>query len=239
MGDSKVTSQLSNMVKFIEKEANEKAQEIRDKTQSEYTIEKAKIVIAQKEKITVEIIRKQQQVVVEKRIAHSREITKFRLEILRVREQGVRSVVTKATEKLNAYSHQPEYKNLLVRLILQAVAKLIDEAEITVRIRQEDLAVAKEALALAQQELQKYHKTNRLTLDTTNFLPPSKHSVEGLATCAGGVVLTAKHGKIVCDNTIDARLRYAFDDLVPTIRKVLFAEPDRVPTVMDEKEHVH
>jgi vacuolar-type H+-ATPase subunit E/Vma4 len=53
------------------------------------------------------------------------------------------------------------------------------------------------------------------------------------------VVLTAKQGKIVCDNTIDARLRYAFDDLVPTIRKVLFAEPDRVPTVMDEKEHVH
>jgi V-type H+-transporting ATPase subunit E len=68
MGDSKVTSQLGNMVKFIEKEANEKAQEIRDKTQSEYTIEKAKIVIAQKEKITVEINRKQQQVLVDKRM---------------------------------------------------------------------------------------------------------------------------------------------------------------------------
>jgi hypothetical protein len=62
------------------------------------------------------------------------------------------------------------------------VAKLIDEAEITVRIRQEDLNVAKEAVALAQQELQKYKKTNHLTLDTNNWLPPSKHSVEGLAT---------------------------------------------------------
>jgi vacuolar-type H+-ATPase subunit E/Vma4 len=68
MADNKVTSQLTNMVKFIEKEATEKAQEIRDKTQSEYTIEKSKIVIAQKEKITTEINRKQQQVLVDKRM---------------------------------------------------------------------------------------------------------------------------------------------------------------------------
>jgi hypothetical protein len=65
---------------------------------------------------------------------------------------------------------------------VQAVAKLIDEPEITVRIREEDLVVAKEAISLAQQELAKYKKTNKLTLDTTSFLPPSKHNVEGLAT---------------------------------------------------------
>jgi V-type H+-transporting ATPase subunit E len=136
MADSKVTSQLNNMVKFIEKEANEKAQEIRDKTLSEYTIEKAKIVMAQKEKITVEINRKQQQVLVDKRMyaiclllvlissAHSHEITKFRLEILQVREKGVRSVVNKATAKLNELSHGPQYKPLLVRLILQVCSCL-------------------------------------------------------------------------------------------------------------------
>lgn len=68
MGDNKVTNQLQNMVKFIEKEANEKAQEIRDKTQAEYSIEKSKIVIAQKEKISAEFERKRQQVLVDKRM---------------------------------------------------------------------------------------------------------------------------------------------------------------------------
>jgi len=227
------------MVKFIEKEANEKAQEIRDKTQSEYTIEKSKIVIAQKEKITVELNRKQQQVLVEKRIAHSHEITKFRLEILQVREQGVQSVLENATTKLNAISRSPEYQNLLVRLILQAVHKLIDEKEIVVKIREEDLTVAKEAVKIANAELKKYGKNSNLTLDDTFFLPPSKNDVKGLATCAGGVILTAKQGKIVCDNTLDTRLRFAFEDLVPIVRKTLFDEPDRVPSVIEEKQHAH
>jgi vacuolar-type H+-ATPase subunit E/Vma4 len=149
---------------------------------------------------------------------------------------------------------------------------LIDEKEITVRIREEDLSVAKDAVKESIEELRKYGKNNNLNLDTTFFLAPSKADVKGLATwyvlsyddnsisyfhcyfnpintlsllsyfnihilSAGGVVLTAKQGKIVCDNTLDTRLKYAFDDLVPIIRKTLFEEPDRVPTVVEEKGH--
>jgi len=241
--NTKVKSQLDNMVKFIDKEAKEKAQEIRDKTQAEYSIEKSKIVIAQKEKISVDFNKRQQQVLVDKRIAFSHEITKFRLEILQVREKGIRIVVEKATSSLNAISKTPQYKDLLVRLILQGVQKLIDEKDIVVKVREEDLGVAKEALSIAQGELKKHGKTNNLKLDEANklsFLAPGK-TADGKPgdTCAGGVVLTAKVGKIVCDNTLDARLRYAYDDLVPILRKTLFDEPDRVPTVMEDKGHAH
>jgi len=71
------------------------------------------------------------------------------------------------------------------------------------------------------------------------FLPPSKSDGKGGETCSGGVCLTAKGGKIVCDNTLDARLRYAYDDLVPVLRKALFDEAARVPTVVKGKEHAH
>ncbi len=39
---------------------------------------------------------------------------------------------------------------------------------------------------------------------------------------AGGVKLTADRGRIICDNTLDARLDIAFDELIPRIRKGLF-----------------
>jgi len=226
-------------LKFIEKEANEKAQEIRDKTQSEYSLEKSRIVIAQKEKISVEFNRKQQQVLIDKRIAHSHEITKSRLEILQAREKGVRQVVEKAQHKLAAVAGTAQYKDLVVRLTLQAVAKFIDEKDIVVKCREEDQRIVKEALVVVEEEMKKYNKTNKLTLDTTFFLPPGKSDGKGLETCSGGIVLTAKAGKLVCDNTLDARLKCVFEDLVPIIRKTLFNEPDRVPTVVKEKEHAH
>jgi len=235
MADTKVASQLANMVKFIEKEANEKALEIKDKTQSEYSIEKSKIVIVQKEKITLEFNRKQQQVLIDRRIANSHEITKSRLEILQARDVGIRDVVDKTANKLEQVSQSPEYKHLLVKLILQGVAKLLDEKEILVQVREEDLRIAQEAIPLVNQELKKYGKNNNVTLDTTFHLHPAKSNGKGGETCCGGVKLSAKGGKIVCDNTLDARLRFAYDDLVPILRKVLFDEPDRVPTVVERK----
>ncbi|CAI5743405.1 unnamed protein product [Peronospora destructor] len=41
----------------------------------------------------------------------------------------------------------------------------------------------------------------------------------------GGVVLYAKRGKIVCDNTLDTRLDQIYYDLKPTVRKMLFSTP--------------
>lgn len=38
----------------------------------------------------------------------------------------------------------------------------------------------------------------------------------------GGVILYAKQGKIVCDNTLNTRLDQVYYDLKPTIRKMLF-----------------
>jgi len=50
MSEDEVQQQLHNMVNFIHKEAQEKAQEIRIKAEEEYNIEKTNIVQEQKKK---------------------------------------------------------------------------------------------------------------------------------------------------------------------------------------------
>jgi V-type H+-transporting ATPase subunit E len=40
----------------------------------------------------------------------------------------------------------------------------------------------------------------------------------------GGVLLTALGGKIVCDNTMASRLNLVYEELLPSIRAILFPE---------------
>lgn len=41
--------------------------------------------------------------------------------------------------------------------------------------------------------------------------------------CSGGVLLSAKGGKIYCDNTLDVRLVHAYEVSLPKLRNVLFS----------------
>ena len=42
----------------------------------------------------------------------------------------------------------------------------------------------------------------------------------------GGVLLTALNGKIHCDNTMASRLNLVYEELLPSIRAILFPERD-------------
>lgn len=41
----------------------------------------------------------------------------------------------------------------------------------------------------------------------------------------GGIILTSFNGKIVCNNTLKARLDYAIQQALPEVRKNLFTVP--------------
>eukprot|EP01127_Copromyxa_protea_P002778 TRINITY_DN1272_c0_g2_i1.p1 TRINITY_DN1272_c0_g2~~TRINITY_DN1272_c0_g2_i1.p1 ORF type:complete len:226 (-),score=83.16 TRINITY_DN1272_c0_g2_i1:41-718(-) len=225
MANNNVQQQLQNMVKFIQKEAKEKASEIEVKTEEEFTIEKARLLQTQKQKISADFARKEQQVQVDKKIAHSHEITRSRLAILRAREKGVNKVLEKASLELEQLSKGAGYKDLLVKLILQALQKLGDENEVLVQCREEDREIAAEAVELAKQAREKAGAPVKLILDVRNYLAPSREKAgpKTLTTCSGGVVLSAR-GRIFCDNTLDVRLKYAYESLVPEIRKSLFSQ---------------
>jgi hypothetical protein len=68
MSDKEVRAQLERMVQFIKKEAEEKAQEIKDKAHEEFSIEKQRLVQAEKLKILKEYERKEKQVEVQRKM---------------------------------------------------------------------------------------------------------------------------------------------------------------------------
>ncbi|KAG0491815.1 hypothetical protein HPP92_005213 [Vanilla planifolia] len=64
-----------------------------------------------------------------------------------------------------------------------------------------------------------------IIVDNHVYLPPSPshHNPHG-PFCSGGVVLASRDGKIVCENTLDARLDVVFRKKLPEIRKLLFGQ---------------
>jgi len=226
MDDDEVQKQLDHMVKFIYREAEEKASEIHAKAQEEFTIEKARIVQEEKLKIMKEFERKEKQIEVKKKIAYSNELNISRLRTLKAREEGVQRVLAEAHKRLSSVTKDPaQYKQLLKKLIIQGLWKLQEPTVILV-CRKQDLALVKEIVNSANDEYK--HKSGKdcaVEVDTQTFLPPGPEfaTSEG-EICSGGVILSSNEGRIICSNTLDARLSMGYEQNLPKLRTTLFGK---------------
>jgi V-type H+-transporting ATPase subunit E len=226
MDDSEVQVQLDHMVKFIYREAEEKANEIKAKAQEEFSIEKSRLVQEEKLKIMKEFERKEKQIEVKKKIAFSNELNQSRLRILKAREEGIQKLLTEAHQRLSSLTKDTnKYKELLKKLIVQGLLKL-QEPKVTIICRKQDKNLVEQILKSSVEEYQK--KTNldcELNLDNEIFLPPGPEtaSKEG-EFCSGGIILSTNEGKIICSNTLDARLSMAFEQNLPLIRRILYGK---------------
>ena len=63
-----------------------------------------------------------------------------------------------------------------------------------------------------------------LTEKDVNTNTDRVHKSEESNICFGGVIMTNEDGLIVCKNTLDARLELAHQQMLPTIRQVLYPE---------------
>jgi len=222
MNPEQVKKQLANMEAFIMKEAREKVNELNARAEEEYTIEKARLVQGEKQKIKKEYERKKKQVEVKNKITFSNKLNQARLRTLKAREDIVLGLRDEAKERLSQISRPgPEYQALLKNLIVQGLVKL-SEPQVAVRVREEDKAEVQAVLSAAAKEYQsRTSKTVELSIDR-HYLPPGPSKGGFGLTCAGGVLLSAQDEKIVCDNTLDQRLSLAFDSLLPEIRRTIF-----------------
>jgi V-type H+-transporting ATPase subunit E len=224
MNADQVKKQIENMQAFILKEAKEKKMEILDKAAEEFTMEKARIVQAEKQKIKKEYERKEKKLESDKKIAYSNQLNQSRLKVLKAREDIVNDLKSRAQEQLAQLGKPgPEYESLLQQLILQALIKL-EETNVSLRCRKEDEAAVKRVLPAAIEGYKKKTtKTATVTIDTAHYLPSAPGKSDTPLSCCGGVVLSAQEGKIMCDNTLDQRLALAFDANIPKIRQLLFS----------------
>ncbi|CAO3643608.1 unnamed protein product [Cunninghamella blakesleeana] len=201
------------MVAFIKQEALEKAREIKVKADEEFNIEKAKIV--RQESLNIEAVfeRKIKQAEVQKRIAQSNHINKARLRTLQAREQVLQELFEETQSRIKGLDQDEEaYTELLKNLILQGAFTLMD-ADVEIRVREADVEKAQFSIELVKEKYEEALKQELNITISDNYLP---------ASGAGGVILSSLQGKIVVDNTLEARLEIAKEEMLPQLRVVLF-----------------
>lgn len=97
------------------------------------------------------------------------------------------------------------------------------EPEIALAVRAKDVYIAEQILKEAKDKYISIMK-KEANIDVSNviIMLNKKESDMISPERPGGVILYAKQGKIVCDNTLDTRLGQVYYDLKPEIRKMLF-----------------
>ncbi|PRP88321.1 vacuolar H+-ATPase E subunit [Planoprotostelium fungivorum] len=226
MEDDEAQKQVEQMTKFILREADEKVDEINAKAQEEFSIEKSKNVQEAKQKISKEFEKKEKNIEVKRKIDASNELNQSRLRILKAKEEGVQRILSVAHKKLGELSKdQNAYKKILKDLLVQALLRLAEET-VNVVARKQDLALVESLLTEAAKEYQsKTNKPVNAVLSKTYFLAPGPEQAtkEG-EFCTGGVVVSSGDGKIICNNTLDARLSMAFEQNLPAIRTTVYGK---------------
>lgn len=218
MNDAEVERQIHQMVAFIKQEAEEKASEIRVTADEEFNIEKLQMVEEERRRIKKEYERKESQAEVREKIEFSTQLNAMRLKILHARDEAVQGMLAGARADLEGVSQTPKYGEMLVGLILQSVQKLETDAAV-VRCRECDVEKVKVAMAEAESQTPGL----KLTLDEHAHLPPPPGPDNGDgASCIGGVHVISMDGKITCNNSLDDRLKVAFERNLPELREAVF-----------------
>jgi V-type H+-transporting ATPase subunit E len=212
--------QIRQMVNFILQEAHEKANEIRIKTEHDFNVDKQTIVHNAKVAIADEYKAKEREREVEARIARSTAVGDARVKKMKVRDDLLHQLVQQARDSVAAVVHTPAYPELVKKLIVQSLIK-IEEEDVVVLCRPTDVPVCEAAVPGA---VQMYKE---ILLKETGLAVNPKVRVntdpkKALQDASGGVVVTACAGRIVCDNTLDARVGLVYDELLPTIREELW-----------------
>lgn len=202
------------MKAFIEKEAQEKAKEIRLKADEEYEIEKASIVRAETAAIDSAYEQKLKKAALAQQITKSTIGNKTRLRVLSENEKVLNDLFEEAEKGLvKLTANKGEYKPILEGLIEETLYALLED-EVTLKVREADVSLAKEAAETAAKKFEEKAKfLVKITVNESDFLN------SGLA---GGVIATNKSGKIEVDNTLEERLKILSEEALPGVRLELF-----------------
>jgi len=230
---------ITQMINFIKQEAREKADEISMKADEEFQIEKGRLLNPEIFRIKQDYDKKFKQLQVEQRIEYSKRVNEGRLQVLKEREKLMKQTQDKTFEKLGDLKKDPKaYEKLMRNLIIQGLIRM-DEKTVEIQVIKEDLNVAKAVFEGATRDYISIMKketgrvvTPEVKMDETDFLP---------SELVGGVMLKARKGKIVLDNTLQSRLKVASGILMPILRGRLFGviSHEGVRYTDEKSEHGH
>lgn len=218
--DTEVERQIQQMIQFIDHEADEKEVEILAKADEEFNIEKGRLVEQEKQKIRAFYEKKEKNAELQKKIQLSNLQNQARLKLLKQREDHLDQVLSKTTDRLRGVTCDvSKYQAMLQGLITQGLCQLL-EPNVLIQCRQNDLQLVKDVLDKAIKQYTELCKLDvTAKIDEKNFLA---------SDLAGGVQLSAKDGKLLVVNTLEARLDQICKQKIPDVRSMLYGgNPNR------------
>jgi len=171
--------------------------------------------------IQEEFTKKEKDREIQERIARSTEIGECRVKKMKLRDELLQTLVSEAASKCAVVARGQNYPQLLQKLIVQGLIK-IEENDVTIFCRGEDVAAVKKILPQAVKEYVDIIKRESGVTLEPNLVLNVDRSKDLTDKSYGGVLLTALNGKIVCDNTLASRLSLVYEELLPSIRAILF-----------------
>lgn len=205
--------QIQSMIDFIEREAQEKAEELDAAAQEEYDVEKMRLVEAEKTKIRANAEKKRKQVDVDRRVSRANYSKMQRLRVMEERAKIMEQLHEQTRQKIMAKVADPsQYKRMLTDLIHQSLQSLRTDA--VIQCRQEDAAEVSRQIP----ELEKWYKEK---MGASISIQTSKTFLDAQEAW-GGVVVVSTDGRIVCNNTLSYRTKTSFAEQLPTVRYHLF-----------------
>lgn len=207
---------IQSMIDFIEREAQEKVEELEAAAQEEYDVEKMRVVETEKAKIRTLTEKKKTQVDIDCRVSQANYSKTQRMRIMAERAK-VMEELFEVTKKsiLQTIANSSEYEKLLRDLIRQSVMAVRTSAVV---------ACLKEDEGQVNSMLKSVADWYRTQTQQSITITVSKEYLDK-EEAWGGVVVSSTDGRIVCDNTLAHRTKTCFDEQLPTVRYYLF-NPD-------------
>jgi len=217
------SDQIRQMVNFILQEAHEKANEIRVKTEHDFNLEKQTLVHEAKLTVQDDFLKKEKDREVQERISRSSEVGECRVKKMQLRDDLLNTLISEAGAKCAVVARGSNYPQLLQKLIVQALIK-IEENEVVVFCRKDDVAVVSKVLPAAVEEYVQIMMRESTVKLTPVVTLNSVRDNDLAESTYGGIMVTADSGRIVCDNTMASRLGLVYEELLPSIRAILFPD---------------
>lgn len=99
------------------------------------------------------------------------------------------------------------------------------DEEVEIRCLRRDVPLVKGILRECEDAFNRLSNEQTTTKIQTKLTLNEQHNLDSdYKDLLGGVVLSSLRGRITCINTLDSRLNYCLDDMLPNIRKGLFTE---------------
>jgi V-type H+-transporting ATPase subunit E len=186
-------------------------------------LEKQTLVHEAKLNIQDEFTKKEKDQEIKERITRSAEVGECRVKKMKIRDELLKSLLGEASAKAAVVTKGQNYPQLLQKLIVQGLIK-IEEHTVAVYCRKQDLDIVKRVLDAAVEEYIEIMKRESSVTLKCNVMVNTDRSQDLPDSSCGGVLLTALNGKIVCDNTMNSRLTLVYEELLPSIRAILFPD---------------